>query len=153
MPTPCKPLSEQLHTPHTTNKSRAMQAAMMTTTTASAFVPRGATRALRRASNSTHHQSEHDKNVGAAVHRRRFNVATHAALVEPATKVSFADALDGLSCVGAGVREKKIAIVNVKAGVAFTPGWCQLMVTLIGRADIDKKQRRYERLAATSPLC
>ena len=38
-----------------------------------------------------------------------------AAVVEPATKVSFDDSLDGgLTCIGAGVREKKIAIINVK---------------------------------------
>jgi hypothetical protein len=52
---------------------------------------------------------------------RATTTTTRAAVTEPATKITFEDALpsavkDGasLTCVGAGVREKKIAIINVK---------------------------------------
>ena len=47
-------------------------------------------------------------------------------MVRPWTKVAFPDELAGLKCVGAGVREKKVAFINVKVyGVALyvdTPG-------------------------------
>mmetsp|Transcript_32744 Transcript_32744/g.52486 ORF Transcript_32744/g.52486 Transcript_32744/m.52486 type:complete len:250 (-) Transcript_32744:291-1040(-) len=47
---------------------------------------------------------------------RRHSPVTRAAVIEPGTKTSFPDMLEGaaLTCVGAGVREKKVAIVNVK---------------------------------------
>ena len=83
-----------------------MHAAMtMTTTmtTSASFVPR--TRALRRV-----------RRAGVSRSHAKVTTTTRAAVVDPATKVSFDDTLDGLTCIGAGVREKKIAIVSVKVG-------------------------------------
>jgi len=50
----------------------------------------------------------------AAAYRSIPRVARAAAVVEPATKIEFPSESDGLRCLGAGVREKKIAIINVK---------------------------------------
>uniref|UniRef100_A0A7S1SL99 Chalcone isomerase domain-containing protein n=1 Tax=Tetraselmis chuii TaxID=63592 RepID=A0A7S1SL99_9CHLO len=41
-------------------------------------------------------------------------VAVLATVTDPATKLSFPDVVDGLTCLGAGVREKKVAFVGVK---------------------------------------
>jgi len=58
----------------------------------------------------------------------------NADVVEPATKVSFPNTLGGttLKCIGAGVREKKVAFINVKVyGVAMyvDPAACKAELT------------------------
>eukprot|EP00873_Tetraselmis_striata_P017174 jgi/Tetstr1/437438/TSEL_026119.t1 len=45
---------------------------------------------------------------------RRSRVAVRAEVVDGATKISFPDEVGGLACLGAGVREKKVAFVGVK---------------------------------------
>jgi len=41
-------------------------------------------------------------------------VQASATITDPQTKISFAEEIDGLQCLGAGCREKKIAFINVK---------------------------------------
>ena len=46
--------------------------------------------------------------------RRAATVVVRAGVTDPATKVTFPDSADGLTCVGAGCRVKRVAIIDIK---------------------------------------